>query len=423
MVASVWRLSSAVASFVFLFACSVHAQSPTPPGDDHQVTPLSTDASLRREAEEKYPMRQIGDKIRIQVRNRMVEGRLMQVTPAGIRLESNWVIRRDLNAELQAQLFQDKHDEMVAEYIRTQLELKNATAKAAKKTVANAVTQKVVVESPSSSLIMDSDGNLYDMSKVTKQEPDGLTFETADGLKKVTFDRLPLKVRIAFDYDKKTADAYRVGKIPPTTVPRSVQAKSYMDMTDAELGQAAKRMKEEIERFQGCATGGEEYRQALSAIEIEQQSRKDERKRADDDARLNASWRQKKLDELDGPPPMKLSPPGRDADGEMGKPIGSQELKAHPERYKGKDIQVVGVVQTCAHGMEGDDQIILEGKVVCVFPSRHPDYLEVKNAWVAAKKNKTRIQATVQGYGSGDVTVSKEPDLVNCCHAHVGREL
>ena len=134
MITSAWRLSPAVAALVLLFTGTGQAQSQATAGGERQAISQAADDSLRREAEEKYQMRQVGNRVRIWVRNnlrnRIVDGKLTQVRPAGVVVDSVWIARADIEEELQASLFQDTHDEMVTKYIRTQLARKNAEKEA-----------------------------------------------------------------------------------------------------------------------------------------------------------------------------------------------------------------------------------------------------------------------------------------------------
>ncbi len=200
-VASVWLILPAVASFILLLAGSAQAQNQPAPANGSQTSAQTAGDPLRREAEEKYRMNQIGDKIQIPVcnslRNRMINGKLTQIRPTGVVVDSIWIARVDINEDLQTRLFQDKHDEMVAKYIRTNLATKKAEA------------DVKMVAIPPSHLIETLDGKSYDKSKVMKTEPDGLTFETDFGLKKVPFEQLSKEVQSTFGYDKKIADAYR----------------------------------------------------------------------------------------------------------------------------------------------------------------------------------------------------------------------
>lgn len=271
VITSGWRLSPVVAGVVLLLATgSGQAQGQTAPAGERQAMSQSaTDDALRREAEEKYRMRQIGDKVRFLVRNRVVEGRLMQVSPAGVRVGSVWVVPMDIDEDSQAHVFQAKHDEMVATYIRRSL-------------IARKKAEAQAAAASSSRLVKASDGKLYDLSKVAKQDPDGLTFETVDGLKKVAFEQLPREIQVAFGYDKKTADTYRV---------QLAKVKAARTIRDAELNRIELAQKEEEDRI--AQARWEEERKLeqarLEAARIERVAKADAARKARE-AVANNDW-------------------------------------------------------------------------------------------------------------------------------------
>jgi hypothetical protein len=247
VITSGWRLPPVVAGVVLLFATgSGQAQSQNAPAGERQAISQPTDDALRREAEEKYRMQQIGDKVRFLVRSRVVEGRLMQVSPAGVRVGSVWVVPMDIDEDSQAHVFQAKHDEMVEKYIRRAL-------------IARKKAEAQAAAASSSRLVKASDGKLYDLSKVAKQDPDGLTLETVDGLKKIAFEQLPLEVQVAFGYDRKAADAYRA---------QVVKAKSAQAIRDAELNRI-ELAKSEKERQLELVREEEERKNELAKLEAE----------------------------------------------------------------------------------------------------------------------------------------------------------
>lgn len=269
MITSTWRLSPAVAALVLLFTGTGQAQSQATAGGERQAISQPTDDALRREAEEKYRMQQIGDKVRFLVRNRVVEGRLMQVSPAGVRVGSAWVVPMDIDEDSQAHVFQAKHDEMVAKYIRRAL-------------IARKKAEAQAAVLPSSHMVKTSDGKLYDLSKVMKQEPDGLTFETETGVKKVSFEQLPVEVKTEFGYDKETADAYR---------DQIAKARAERAIRDAELNRIELAQKEEADRIAQARWEEErELEQArLEAARIERVAKAEAARRAQD-AVANDDW-------------------------------------------------------------------------------------------------------------------------------------